>query len=275
MRQYSNKITLNKNSRGVYCLDTTIGCASGMQNHKGGCYGDCYAAKAAKIHGYDFSKTVLKHFQDRFHERRIVNQICRIKLDFVRIGASGDPSENWEHTINVIKVIQRANKEIVIITRHWTVLTDEQLRYLSTINVCFNTSVSALDKPELIKHSVEQYNRIKPYCRSFLRIISCDFNLQNETGFRLAEVQRQLFRNDDTIDTVLRVQKNNPYVTSGIVKIKEAVFLGKKSYVSKMNPKTYFGKCSTCKEMCGVSVVNEMYKYPNKRFIPKQLSLFF
>lgn len=273
-REYSSKIALTKNARGIYSLDTSIGCESGMRNQKGGCYGDCYAAKSAKLYGYDFSKTVLRHFQDRRHERQIINQINKIKLDFIRIGTSGDPSENWEHTINVIRVIQRANKEIVIITRHWTVLTDEQLRYLSTINVCFNTSVSALDSPELLERAVWQYRRIKPYCRSFLRIISCDFNLENETGMRLSAIQHGLFKNDDTIDTVLRVGKNNQYVRDGIINIKQADFLGKKTYVSKLNKKTYFGKCSTCKEMCGVIVKNETYQYPNKRFIPKQLSLF-
>lgn len=56
MRGYSNKISLTKNSRGIYSLDTSIGCASGMANEQGGCYNDCYAAKsyneaAIKYHG--------------------------------------------------------------------------------------------------------------------------------------------------------------------------------------------------------------------------------
>ena len=64
MREYSNKISITKNSRGIYSLDTSIGCASGMNNEDGGCYNDCYAAKSAKLYGYDFSKSIL-HFLDR------------------------------------------------------------------------------------------------------------------------------------------------------------------------------------------------------------------
>jgi len=139
MREYSNKISLTKNGRGVYSLDTTIGCFSGMQNNKGGCYNDCYAAKSAKLYGYDFGKTVLRKFENRKHERKIIRQISKIKLGFVRIGTSGDPSENWEHTLAVCKKISNCNKQIVIITKHWFNLTDLQMVFLNTINVCINT----------------------------------------------------------------------------------------------------------------------------------------
>lgn len=273
MREYSPIISLTKNSRGIYSLDTSIGCASGMANNKGGCYNDCYAAKSSKLYGYDFGKTVLRYFKDRKHETEIINKINRIPLDFVRIGTSGDPSENWEHTINILKVISKANKEIVIITKHWLKLTDEQLKYLSTINVCINTSTSALDKPELIDMAINQYERLKPFCRSLLRIVSCDFNLQNETGLKLSKIQHGLFKNEDVIDTVLRVNKNNELVKNGIINIRQSKFLGKKTHISKFNKKTYFGKCSTCLEMCGVKIKNDNYEYLNKRFIPKQTIL--
>lgn len=251
-----------------------MGCQSGMQNEHNGCYGDCYAAKSAKLYGYDFSMTVLRYFENRKHETKIVNQINKIPLDFVRIGTMGDPSENWEHCISIIKVIQRANKEIVIITKHWTILTDEQLEYLKTVNVCFNTSVSALDKPHIISRALEQFNRIKKYCKSLLRIVSCDFNLQNQTGLELSVIQKSLFKNSDVIDTILRVNKNNPLAKLGVINIKPAKFLGKKTHISKYNKKTYFGKCSTCTEMCGVRIDNPNYAYTDKRFLIKQQTLF-
>jgi len=47
LRLYSDKIALIKNDRGVYSLDTSIGCSSGMAENKRGCYGECYAAKSA------------------------------------------------------------------------------------------------------------------------------------------------------------------------------------------------------------------------------------
>jgi len=274
MREYSPKISLTQNSRGIYSLDTSIGCASGMANEKGGCYHDCYAAKSAKLYGYDFGKTVYRDFENEKHRRLIVNQINRIKLDFVRIGTSGDPSENWEHTVKILKGIDKCNKEIVIITKHWTTLSQSQLEYFSKINVCVNTSVSALDKPHLLENCLAQYNRLKPYCKSVLRIVSCDFNLENPIGHELAKVQGKLFENESTLDTVLRVNKRNELVTSGVINVQESSFLGKKALISKYNRSTYFGKCSTCHEMCGLRIKPEIQLYPDKRGISKQLSLF-
>ena len=129
MREYSPTISLTKNSRGIYSLDTVMGCASGMANEPGGCYGDCYAANASKRYGYDFSRSVLRHFESEAHRRSIVRRINRIPLDFVRMGSSGDPSEDWTHTVSILRGIDKCNKQIVIITRHWSALTDEQLAY--------------------------------------------------------------------------------------------------------------------------------------------------
>lgn len=274
MRNYSNKIALIKNSRGVYSLDASIGCSHGTSIDKRGCYYDCYAAKSAKLYGYDFSKTVFRFFENRKHLSKIIRQINNIKAGFIRIGTSGDPSEDWDHTINICRDIKRVNKDIVIITKHWNNLTDEHLKFLNTINVCINTSVSALDNPFLLKNALEQYKRIKSYCKSVLRIVSADFNLHNELGENLHNIQNDLFKNEDVIDTILRVNKNNKLVKDGIINIERIKFLGKKTYASKFNKKTYFGKCYNCVELCGVRINNENYVYDNKILIPKQLKLF-
>ena len=274
MREYSNKISITKNSRGIYSLDTSIGCASGMNNEDGGCYNDCYAAKSAKLYGYDFSKTILRSFVNEKHRIKVVSQINKIKLDFIRIGTSGDPSENWDHTISIIKQIDMCNKQIVIITKHWTNLSIDQLEYLGTINVCINTSVSALDKPHLLSNSIDQYKILKKYCKSILRIVSCDFNLSNEIGNKLSIIQNELFKNDDIIDTILRLNRKNELIKNGIVNVKESTFLGKKALISKFNRNTYFGKCSNCHEMCGVLIKPKEVLYPTKKGTIKQLKLF-
>jgi hypothetical protein len=271
MREYSNKIALIKNQRGIYCLDTSIGCASGMSHTENGCYNDCYAAKSAKIYGYNFSKTILRSFTDRKHEREIISQINKVKLDFIRIGCSGDPSENWEHCFTILKKISKSLKEIVIITKHWINLTNEQLEYLKTINVCINTSVSALDNTDLLNNSIIQYNRLKPYCKSILRIVSCDFNLENQIGHQLFILQKSLFINDNTIDTIFRPSKKNKLITDGIINSKVGVFNGSKQLMSKYNKKTYAGKCSACQEMCGVTIKDDLHKFPIKRTIQLKL----
>ena len=273
MKQYATRIALSRNSRGIYSLDTVMGCASGMANEPGGCYGDCYAANAAKRYGYDFSRSVLRHFESEAHRRSILRRINRIPLDFVRVGSSGDPSEDWPHTVGILRAIDKCNKQIVIITRHWTALTDEQLAYFGTINVCVNTSVSALDKPEVREHCLAQYERMKPWCKSILRVVSCSFNIDNERGHKMAKVQAELFRNDATLDTVFRPNKRNPLVVYGVVNVAKVKFMSSTVLASKLNPSTYLGKCSTCHEMCGVNV-NAERSYPAKPGTVKQTRLF-
>jgi len=175
MKTYKNIISLSKNERGIWDLDTIKGCESGLKENKDGCYNDCYAYKTAKRYGIDFSKSIERKFINQMHRNIIVKQIEKIDMPFIRIGCSGDPSENWEHTINIIKQIKEnsqlslfdisSKKQIVIITRHWKILTDNQLNELLKYNICINTSVSALDNDKLIKNSFEQYNRLKPFCK--------------------------------------------------------------------------------------------------------------
>jgi hypothetical protein len=271
MKTYGEKIALIRNSRGVYCIDSIMGCPSGMAQD-GGCYGDCYAARTAKRYGIDFATAVLRGFENEGHKEQILSQISRIKMPFIRLGASGDPSENWEHTMKILRVLSRANTELVIITRHWNQLTNLQLQQMEKMNLCVNTSVSALDSDTDRQHAVAQFNRVAPYVKSVLRIVSCDFNTSNETGRKMAEIQKRLFEYSPTIDTVFRPSKSNHLVTSGIVNAKPHFFNGKKQLASKANVKTYMGKCGTCQEMCGVNCRTE-FLYPNRRGVEKQVLL--
>jgi len=154
MRSYNDLITLVQNERGIWDLDTTKGCTSGTALNKKGCYNDCYAARSAKIYGIDFTKTVKRSFKNESHRFLISRQIEKVDLPFIRIGVTGDPSEEWQHTIDVIKQIRfnrqldlfnLSLKDVVIITKHWKTLSDYQLNELSKLDVCINTSVSALD----------------------------------------------------------------------------------------------------------------------------------
>jgi len=246
MKKYKSVISLSKNERGIWDLDTIKGCNSGLNENKNGCYNDCYAYKTAKRYGIDFSKSIERHFENELHRKNIVNQIERIDMPFIRIGCSGDPSENWEHTLNIIEQIKEnsqltlfdisSKKQIVIITRHWKILTDEQL-----------------DNDYLINKSIEQYNRLKPYCKSVLRIVSCDFNEDNLIGKQKSEIQKKLFKNDLTIDTVFRPSKNNKFVLDKIINVKKMKFMNSLQLISKMNKKSFIGKCENCLEMCGIN----------------------
>jgi hypothetical protein len=264
MKTYKDVISLSKNGRGIWDLDTIKGCNSGLLENKNGCYGDCYAYKTAKRYGIDFSKSIKRSFIDVKHRNLIVKQIEKIDMPFIRIGCSGDPSESWEHTISIIKQIKEnsqlslfdisSKKQIVIITRHWNILTDNQLNEISKYNICINTSVSALDNKELINTALEQFKRLKPFCKSVLRVVTCDFNEVNEAGKEKAEIQRKLLKNESVIDTVFRPSSKNEFVINKIINVKKMGFMKSKALVSKFNKKTYLGKCNSCLEMCGLTI---------------------
>lgn len=264
MKQYKNIISLSKNERGIWDLDTIKGCKSGLLENENGCYNDCYAYKTAKRYGIDFSKSIERYFINDLHLKSIVKKIEKIDMPFIRIGCSGDPSENWEHTLNIIKKIREnsqlslfdisSKKQIVIITRHWNLLSDKNLETLYNYNICINTSVSALDNNYLIENSIKEYERIKPFCKSVLRVITCDFNENNIIGKEKAEIQRLLLKNKNVIDTVFRPSSNNKFVTENIINVRKMAFMKSKSLVSKYNKKTFLGKCENCKEMCGINI---------------------
>lgn len=251
-REYTRNITLVRNDRGIYSLDTVMGCASGMALNEKGCYGDCYAARYSKKYGYDFSKNVLRYFKDEKHIKSIIRNINNIDIGFIRIGTSGDPSENWEHTLDILDKIKDCDKDIVIITKHWNNLSFDQLNELKKYKVTVNSSISAMYRSEIMQNGLLQYERLKPFCNSVLRVVTCDFNTENTIGADMAKIQEDITNSYEYIDTIFRVSKNNDLVKMGIINIKEVKFLGKKCNVSKMNKKSFFGKCEKCPEQCGI-----------------------
>lgn len=264
MKMYKDVISLSKNERGIWDLDTIKGCKSGLLENKNGCYNDCYAYKTAKRYGIDFSKSIERNFIDYNHLQSIIKKIEKIDMPFIRIGCSGDPSENWEHTIKIIKQIRdnsqltlfdiSSTKQIVIITRHWNILTNDQLNEIKKYNICINTSVSALDSDKLINVALEQYERLKIYCKSVLRVVTADFNKSNLIGKIKHDKQNELLKNELVIDTVFRPSSKNQFLTSGIINAQKMSFMKSKQLISKFNKKAFVGKCKNCLDMCGLNI---------------------
>lgn len=262
MKIYKGAISLNQNARGCYILDTVKGCPGGLLHGGRGCYGACYAKNIADRYGFDFSRTVIREFmtdeqqqylfdfKDERHLNEIIKQIRAAEMPFVRIGEMGDPSVDWTHTIEVCEKIAVAGKPIVIITKHWNTVPEEMLPRISSL--CINTSISALDDEEQIEHRLEQFNRLKPFCRSVLRIVSCDFNRYNANGFDRAIVQDELFKIRPNIDTVFRHGPRNFFVVNGIVKTCKVDFLKSRVSASVYRNGAYLGRCEQCPDMCGV-----------------------
>lgn len=279
MKSYKNEITLIKNNRGCYILDTVKGCPAGSIYGGRGCYADCYAKNIARRYGFDFEDVKVRDFnndddqlwlfgfKNRAHTEKILKEIRAADMPFIRIGEMGDPSLAWEHTINVCKEIAPAGKQIVIITKHWKVIPENLLQDLSSLPLCINTSVSALDDDVKLDHRIEQYERLKSVCKSVLRIVSCDFNKEHSDGFDRAIVQDELFKLADGcgIDTVFRPSKDNPFVLKKVINVQKVKFLGSIQLASIYNKNTYFGRCENCSEMCGVNLARQL---PNKKNEP-------
>lgn len=268
MKTYKQAITLAKNNRGCYIIDTVKGCAAGALFEGKGCYGDCYAKNIASRYGFDFENYQSRGFEnghdgqmymfgltDKTHTEEIIRQIKAADMPFIRIGEMGDPSFDWQNTVEVCAEIAVAGKPIVIITKHWKPIPDALLAQLKALpGLCINTSASALDTDEQTAYRVAQYERLKPYCNSVLRIVSCEFNKENPEGLRRSVVQDRLFKAERIIDTVFRPSAGNPFVTSGVIKTEKVMFLKKNCLASVQNKGTYFGLCGTCPDMCGITV---------------------
>jgi len=260
MKEYTNKISLVQNNRGVWDLDPFKGCEDGINNNSKGCYGLCYAYKIAKFRGYNFGKTVYRYFETDRSLGNILKKISQssfikgVQPPLVRIGVMCDPSFDWEHTLNIIEKIKLYNSKIVVITKHWKELKENQLYRLKGLYI--NTSISALDTEIQIKHRLGWYNKLKKHCHSILRVNTADFNDKN-----LKKIQNKLLNNKNVINNLLRIPKNHKLIKNKIINVEKRQFLTSNVLTSKYNKDVHFGYCVNCPDKCGI---NFFTPQPNK-----------
>lgn len=253
LKPYKEYLTVDLNQKGVLDVDTIKGCTMGIRNNPKGCWGLCYAKKIADFRAIDFSKSVVRRLKNVGQLRDIARLIAKSKVEFIRIGTMGDPCHAWDYTISIARHLARSGLPIIIITKHWIRMTDSQMEELGKWAI-LNSSLSALDTPEQIRYRLGEYERFKKYGKSILRIISCDFNEDNPIGKNLAEVQRDLFKNDKALDNPLRVNPSYYLVKEGVIKVKKIKDLNSEVYMSKFNPDTYIGICKECPDKCGIAL---------------------
>jgi hypothetical protein len=248
-KTYRNILTANENKKGVLDVDTVKGCYFGMKNYpEGGCYGECYANKTAKIYGFDFANSVSRE-PSVIHYSRVFLTVATHHASWYRVGTFGDPSHDWENTVRVCEMLKYTKKAPVIITKHWIEISEKQLLRLKKIGAVFNTSVSALDTEKEIKHRTKQIERIKGFgVKSICRVVTCNFLKTNHK-------QEWLLSLRPTIDTPLRVGKNNKLVLSGeIIAEKNINAIGGGKTLSMHKKNIYVGHCKNCPDQCGVNL---------------------
>lgn len=256
LKRYSNTLTATINEKGVLDIDTIKGCYHGMgaYPHKG-CYDACYAYKIAEFRGFNFRSSQLRMIQSVSQMKAIAREIRKSSLQFIRVGTMGDPSYNWEHTISVLKFIKRVKKTPVVITKHWKTLTPRQMREMAMLEVILNTSISALDTQNERKKRIAEYLEYeKMEGKSILRVVTCDFNTDNERGRDMKKVQDKLLAYKRVIDNPLRAPKSHALVQSGIIRVGKHKDLNSEVYISMHDKNVFVGKCKDCPDMCGLNL---------------------
>lgn len=263
LRLYSNVLTADVNDKGVLDIDVVKGCTMGMAARPShGCYDGCYAATIAKFRGIDFARSVTRTVQSRAQAIKIENAVKAAPEGFFRIGTMGDPCHAWQETVETVEWLAPFAVP-VIVTKHWMRATDEQFRRLIACGTVLNTSVSALDKRNELKHRERQMARYTALGgHSIARVVSCEFDLSNDEGFRMAKVQARLFSLPFVIDNPLRVPRTHPLVRDGIIKLTVQKDLNSSRTISIALADAYVGHCSACPDKCGLSSIPSNHPFP-------------
>ncbi len=261
MRRFKNVLTADVNDKGVLDVDTVKGCTAGMNARPdGGCYNTCYAAKIAKYRGIDFTVAVTRDIVIRSQQNAIEQAVANSPQGFFRIGTMGDPCHAWEWTVRVVEWLSEFAVP-VIITKHWMKLTDVQIGRLVAHGTVLNTSISALDTANELKHRIRQFNRFAEQGgQSVARIVSCDFNSDNPEGLRMARMQEELFKLRPTLDNPLRANKSHALVRDGVIRLTKIKDLASERTVSLANETAYVGHCEGCPDLCGLTMFDREEK---------------
>jgi hypothetical protein len=251
---YLPVLTAALNRKGVLDVDTVKGCREGMRAYPvTGCYGACYAAKTARLYGRDFSVSVSRR-PAPWAWRQVWAQVRDHPASWYRVGTAGDPSHDWDNTVEVCELLASSGKRPVIITKHWHRLTSNHLGRLCKVGAIINTSVSALDTDLEISSRLDEIERIRRAgLKSVARLITCNFG-ETDWGKERREVQARLLKLSPQIDNPLRVSASDRRVIDGhliVEQIKNAVGGGKT--VSLHRPGVFLGRCCDCLDQCGAN----------------------
>ncbi len=266
-KQYLPILTAVENQKGVLDVDTVKGCSIGMAaSLDGGCYNECYANKIANRYGIDFTVSVSRKLTP-FNYKEIFFTVKDYYASWYRIGTAGDPSIDWENTIEVCEALVGTGKIPVIITKHWKTLTDEQIIRLKNVKAVINTSTSGLDTDAQTKHRVNQINRLKEFgLKSINRVITCEYGI-SEWALKAKEKQDYLLSITPMIDNPLRASNTNERVKNGdIILTKKEESVGGGKFVSLHSASIYLGECEKCPDQCGVEEVNQIKSKDNKMY---------
>lgn len=249
-RKYGGVLTVVENGKGCLDVDTVKGCARGMAAYPdGGCYGECYAAKAAARYGIDFATSVSRRIHGREHRGTLIRMMNGFPVSWYRVGTAGDPCHDWSGTLSSLRALRHAEKTPVIVTKHWLSMADAEVASLRDLGAVVHTSISALDTEAELAHRLRQRSRLRDAgVRSVARVVTCDFR-----SAEMREKQDYLLSLAPVIDNPLRATKSHPLVSRGEIRLtRRNGSIGGGKLVSLHRPFVFIGQCADCPDQCGV-----------------------
>jgi hypothetical protein len=263
LRNYRDVLTADVNDKGVLDIDTVKGCTMGMAARKAhGCYDACYAATIAKFRGIDFAKSVVRKVHSRAQAIQIERRVKAAPDGFFRVGTMGDPCHAWQETVDTIEWLSQFAVP-VIVTKHWLRATDDQFKRLIKCGTVLNTSVSALDRRNELKHREREMGRYADFGgHSVARVVSAEFDVTNPEGERMNAIQDRLFALPFVIDNPLRVSRAHQLFVNGVIKLTVQKDLNSMRTISIAKADTYTGHCSSCLDKCGLSTTPDNHPVP-------------
>lgn len=251
LKEYKPYLSAHLNRKGVLDIDTVKGCELGMTAYPdGGCYGVCYACKTARLYGYDFTKSVSRKIGKSEHIH-VENIVKKHNAPWFRTGNMGDPSHNWDHTVDICEWLGKF-KIPVVVTKHWIPMSNNHAVALKKCGTVVNTSTSPLDTKEEIEYRVNTFKWLKEFgIKSVLRVVSVKCGPTGK-GNELNRVQKEIFKNAPIIENPLRIPMTDKRVILGDIIIQRHKDKGGGSTVSVLNSSAFIGPCNICPDQCGV-----------------------
>jgi len=250
-KKYNPRLSASLNRKGVLDVDTVKGCKFGMAAYPGGgCYGVCYACKTANLYGYDFKKSVSRKVSgnERINIEKIVK---KHNAPWFRIGNMGDPSHDWDNTVDVCGWLGKI-KTPVVVTKHWIRMSNNHAGALKKCGAVVNTSISAMDTKQEIEYRINIFKWLKELgINSVLRVVTVKFGSSSKCNEQ-KERQRLILKNAPIIENPLRIPATDKRVVSGDIVVQKHKNLGGGSTISVLNQSSYIGTCKTCPDQCGV-----------------------
>ena len=192
----------NKTEQNV--TDTVSGCT-------GGCYG-CYAARSMKVNmgRRMFHVPVVMNLIPEVLQHDLFKMVSKEpRMDWLRNGVFGDPSLDWESAVQCSEAAGMIGIKTVIISKFWTLPTDDQLIRLALSGAVLHFSLIPGYEwsPDLVIGRAEQ-NRVRDIVSKLMaydemtrpkgdkqsptviiRICSAKFNRETEEGAMMDDTQ--------------------------------------------------------------------------------------